>query len=87
MKLWPVDIDPREVGENFDPSKIDFENVDREKTKGICDESYEKSSCLTNQNLIRNAECLLAKRPHNDQDILWVGKKRKHALEKLSLSY
>lgn len=46
VKLWPVDIDPREVGENFDPSKIDFENVDREKTKGICDESYEKSSCL-----------------------------------------
>ena len=46
MKLWPVDIDPREVGENFDPSKIDFENVDREKTKGISDESYEKSSCL-----------------------------------------
>lgn len=87
VKLWPVDIDPSESGDNFDLWKIDFENVDREKIKESALKVLRKAAALFNQNLIRNAECLLAKRPHNDQDILWVGKKRKHALEKLSLSY
>ena len=44
-----------------------------------------KAAALSNQNLIRNAECLLVKKPSND--ILWVGKKRKHTLKKFSLSY
>ena len=87
VKLWPVDIDPSEFGENFDPSKIDFENVDREKIKKSVLKVLRKAAALSNQNLIRNAECLLAKRSHNYQDILWVSKKRKHTVEKFSLSY
>ena len=87
VKLWHVDIDPSEFGENFDPSKIDFENVDREKKKKSVLKVLRKAAALSNQNLIRNAECVLAKRSHNYQDILWVSKKRKHTVEKFSLSY
>ena len=32
-------------------------------------------------------ECLLAKRPKNDQNILWVGKKRKRVAERFSVTY
>lgn len=31
VKLWPIDIDPCDFGENFDPSKLDFDNKDKEQ--------------------------------------------------------
>ena len=31
VNLMPVDIDPIEFGEDFDPSTLDFGNADREK--------------------------------------------------------
>ena len=43
VRLWPIDIELSDSGENFDPSKLDHVNgEDREKTRE-CVESFEKS--------------------------------------------
>ena len=43
VRLWPIDIEPSDFGENFDPSKLGQVNdEDREKTR-MCVESSEKS--------------------------------------------
>ena len=36
VNLMPIDIDPSEFGEDFDPSTLDFENADREKIENLC---------------------------------------------------
>ena len=88
VRLWPIDIKPSDFGENFDPSKLDQVNdEDREKTRECVLKVLRKVVNLANQNLIRNANCLLAKRPHNEQDNLCFGKKRKDVFEKFALSY
>ena len=43
VRLWPIDIEPNDFGENFDPSRLDQVNdEDREKTR-MRVESFEKS--------------------------------------------
>ena len=88
VSLWPIDIKSTDFGKNFDPSKLDQVNdIDMEKTRECVLKVLRKVVDLSNQNLIRNANCLLAKRPHNKQNDLWYGKKRKDVSEKFALSY
>ena len=88
VRLWSIDVEPSDFGENFDPSKLDQVNdEDREKTRECVLKVLRKVVNLSNQNLIRNTNCLLAKRSHNEQDNLWFGKKRKDVSEKFALSY
>ena len=88
VKLWPADIHPSEFGENFDPSTLVYENEDEKRIRESVLKVLRKVVLLSNENLIRNADCLISnKKPHNDPDILWVVKKRKRVPEKLSLSY
>ena len=88
VRLWPIDIKPSDFGEYLDPSKLHQVNgEDREKSRECVLNVLGKVVDLSNQNLIRNANCLLAKRPHNKQDNLWFGKKRKDISEKFALSY
>ena len=88
VRLWPIDIELSDFGENFDPSKLDHVNdEDREKTRECVSKVLRKVVDLSNQNLVRNANCLLAKRPDNEQDNLLFGIKRKDTSEKFALSY
>lgn len=87
VKLWPTDIHLSDFGKNFYSSKLDFENADREKTREVVSEVLREVVALSNQKVIRNMECFLAKRPKNDKNILWVGKKRKRVAERFSVTY
>ena len=72
VRLWPIDVEPSDFGENFDPSKLDHVNCEEsEKTRECVLKVLRKVVDLSNQNLVRNTNCLLAKRPHNKQDDLW----------------
>ena len=47
-----------------------------------------KAIDLFNSNLQKNADGLLAAKPHRNEDILWIGEKGKHVPENLfALSY
>ena len=59
-------------GGSFDPSKLDFDNPDREKIKESVLRVLKKIVDLSSFNLQKNSDGLLATRPHN-KDILWVG--------------
>ena len=76
VNLMPIDIDPSKFGEDFDPSTLDFENADREKNRESVLKVLRKIVDLSNSNLQKNADGLLATKPHINKDILWVGGKR-----------
>ena len=73
VNLIPIDIDPSEFGENFDPLKIDFESEDRQKTREFVLKVLRKIVDLSNSSLQKNADELLATKPHQNQDVLWCG--------------
>ena len=79
VNLMPVDIDPIEFGEDFDPSTLDFGNADREKNRESVLEVLRKIVDLSNSNLKKNAG-------GQNKDILWVGRKRVPE-DKFALSY
>ena len=76
VNLMPIDIDPSEFGKDFDPSTLDFKNKDREKNRESLLKVLRKIADLSNSSLQKNADGLLATKPHRNQDILWVGGKR-----------
>ena len=51
VNLMPVDIDPIEFGEDFDPSTLDFGNADREKNRESVLKVLRKIVDLSNSNL------------------------------------
>ena len=77
VRVWPVDIEPSKFGENFDPSKLDFEHEDREKTRESVLKVLREVAVLSTQNLIKNAKCTLSKRQINDKDCLWSDNKKR----------
>ena len=72
----PIDIDPSEFGEDFDPSTFDFENKVKEKNRESVLKVLGKIVDLSNSNLQKNADGLLVTKPHRNEDILWVGGKQ-----------
>ena len=60
VNLILLDIDPSEFGENFHPSKLDFENEDRQKTRESVLKVLKKVVDLSNSNLQKNLDGLLA---------------------------
>ena len=88
--MVPTDINQNKFeaeGGNFDPSKLDYDNPDRNKTKESPLRVLKKVVDLSNSNLQKNADELLATKPHN-KDILWVGDSGKCVPEnKIALSY
>ena len=89
VNLVLIDINQNKFeaeGGNVDPSKLDFDNSDRNKTESLL-RVLKKVVDLSNSNLQKNADELLATKPHN-KDILWVGDSRKCVPEnKIALSY
>ena len=51
VNLILLDIDPSEFGENFNPSKLDFENEDRQKTRESVLKVLRKAVDLSYSNL------------------------------------
>ena len=84
VRLWPIDLEPSDFGENFDPSKLDHVNCEESEKTGECVlKVLRKVVDLSNQNLVRNTNCLLAKRPHNKQDDLWFWKKKERYVREI----
>ena len=61
---------------SFDPSKLDYENPDKEKISEAVVKMLKRIIELSNANLKKNADGLLAKMPV-DENIEWVGKDKK----------
>ena len=81
-----VDVDISEFGQNFDPSKLDFNNPERENIRKSVLKVLQKVADLSSQNLKRNADGYLATVPHNNDSLLWPGGKRTQD-DRFSLSY
>lgn len=67
----PSTIDRVEFGENFDPSKLDYANPGKESTRESVVKKLKKVVDLSNQDLQRHSDCLLAKTAHNNESLLW----------------
>ena len=79
VHLIPIDI-PEETSEvdgiQFDPSKLDYDNPDKEKMTQAVVKMLKKVVDLSNGNIVKNADGLLAKRTV-EQQVEWARKNRK----------
>lgn len=67
MNLCAIDINISDFGQGFNPSKLDYNNSERENIR---------RSVLNVQNIRRNADGYLATVPHDNDSLLWLGGKR-----------
>ena len=65
-----------EGGVQFDPSNLDYDNPDREKMREAVLKMLKKAIELSNANLIKNADGLLAKKSV-EWKVEWVGANKK----------
>ena len=80
VNLLPIDIseDSFEVEGSiqFDTSKLDYENPEKEKVSEAVVKMLRKVKELSNTNLVQNADGILAKM-FVDDNIEWLGKEKK----------
>ena len=62
VNLSATDIDASDFGPNFDPSKLDYAGPQKEGTRESVLKVLKKVVNLSNQNLQRNTDGLLAKK-------------------------
>ena len=87
VNLSPTDIDASDFGPNFDPSKLDYAGPQKEGTRESVLKVLKKVVNLSNQNLQRNTDGLLAKKKtHHNNSLLWPGGKRVPT-DKFALTY
>ena len=60
VDLLPIDIELSDFGEDFDPSRLDFENANRERNRKSLLTVLRKMVYLCNDNLQKKVDCLLA---------------------------
>ena len=79
VNLLPIDI-PEETfevdGIPFDPSKLDYDNPDKEKMTQAVVKMLKKVVDLSNANIVKNVDGLLAKKTV-EQEVEWIGKDKK----------
>ena len=80
FNLYPIDM-PYNSFEvdgnvNFDPSKLDYENLDKVKMTKAVVKALKKVVDISHLNLVKNADGLLSTRPV-DNDIEWIGPQKK----------
>ena len=84
VNLTPIDIPENtvEVEDNvqFDPSKLDYEFLEKEKITKAVVKMLKKIIDISNSNLIKNADGLLSTRSA-DEEVEWVGKDKKRLPE------
>ena len=57
VDLLPIDIEFSDFGEDFDPSKLDFENADRERNRKSMLKALKKMVYVSNDNLQKKVDC------------------------------
>lgn len=83
VNLNPIDIpeDSFKIeGGKFAPSKLDFENSEKEKMQDAVLKVLEKVVDLSNANIVKNSDGLLATRCVNPNN-QWMGETGKHVSE------
>ena len=60
VDLLPIDIEFSNFGEDFNPSKLDFENADRERNRKSVLKVLKKMVYFSNDNLQKKPHCLSA---------------------------
>ena len=60
IDFLPIDIEFSDFGEDFDPSKLDFENVNKERNRKSVLKVLKKMVYLCNYNLQKKIDCLSA---------------------------
>ena len=89
VNLVSIDIqeDNLEIEEGtFDLSKLDFDNPEKHKLRVAVLRVFRKVEDLSNSNLVKNADRLLATRPIN-KNIEWVGESGRVPENLYALSY
>ena len=71
VNLSAIDIDISDFGENFNPSKLDFANREREELRKWVLNVLRKVADLSNQNIKRNVAGFLATQRHNESVMAW----------------
>lgn len=64
MNLCAIDINISDFGQGFNPSKLDYNNSERENIRRSVLNVLKKIVDLSNQNIRRNADGYLATVPH-----------------------
>ena len=82
--LLPIGIPEKtfEVDDNvqFDPSKLDYDCPEKEKTSKAVVKMLKKITEISNSDLIKNADGLLSKR-NVDEDVEWISDDKKRLPE------
>ena len=76
MNLCAIDINISDFGQGFNPSKLDYNNSERENIRRSVLNVLKKIVDLSNQNIRRNADGYLATVPHDNDSLLCLGGKR-----------
>ena len=86
VRLNPTDIEISKFGEKFGPSKLDYNNSDKENTRQSVLRVLKKVADMSSQKLRRNADGYLTRVPHNNDPFLRPGGKPTHG-DRFCLSY
>ena len=70
VNLSPIDIEFSEFGSDFNPSRLDYSGPQKEDTRKSVLKVLRKVVDLSNQNLKRNSDGLLANVAHNNNSLL-----------------
>ena len=70
VNLSAIDIAISDFGKNFNPSKLDFANPEREELRKSVLNILRKVADLSNQNIRRIADGFLATQPHDNQSVM-----------------
>ena len=76
VNIHALDLDEKEFGENFNPSRLDFVNDKKSDTTNGVLHVLRKVMQISNINIVKNADGLLNKKP-TDSDVEWIGKTKK----------
>ena len=60
VDLLPIDIELSDFGEDFDPSRLDFKNANRERNRKSVLTVLKKMVYSCNDNFLKKVDCLLA---------------------------
>ena len=70
VNLSPTDIDISDFGQNFNPSKLDYDNPESQGIRESVLNILRKIVDLCNQNFRRNADGSLARKDHDNNSLL-----------------
>ena len=73
VNIHPIDISEKQFCENFDPSKLDYNNSEKPKMTESVVNMLKETVQLSNTNIVKSEDALLNKMPPKTE-VEWVGK-------------